>query len=334
MIAKNSTTATCFEVFLFFILQGCSATGHLAASSTSAFSPSSSAPPSSSLAKQRWAPSQELDWASIVAQMPSPTTIKIYPGHAQKIQIIVPAEIASVQRKLVCGNKKKGREVFHQISGNILKAFVSASYKSPKAYSCWLKLTHLKKRSSHRLFDLVLEKFSFKYEKLNVPKKHVELSPKNLARWRKEMAIQKKVYASGVFNPYFQEDFMRPLDSVITSPYGLKRIFNNQRESWHSGTDFRAAVGVPIPVSNRGKAVFVGDLFFNGKTVIVDHGMNIFTMYCHLSETRAEQGEILSKGQILGLAGATGRVTGPHLHWGVKVNYQWISGLPFVEEGI
>ena len=148
------------------------------------------------------------------------------------------------------------------------------------------------------------------------------------------MAMQKKVYRSGVALPHFQEDFSLPLESKVTSPYGLRRIFNDKQESRHSGTDFRAAVGVPIPVSNRGKVVFTGDLFFNGHTVIVDHGMNIFTMYCHLSEVTAQLGAMVEKMEIIGLAGATGRVTGPHLHWGVKVDHQWINSMPFVQEGI
>ena len=257
-------------------------------------------------------------------------SVEILPGHSKKLWATVPAAIGSLQRKFICGD----REVYHRIVGNRLVAFVSASYHRPRGYRCRLQLEEGGQDKSFPLFDLVVGKFSFRRERLNVAKKHVELRPKDLARWRREVAMQKKVYASGVAAPYFQEEFSRPLGSVITSPYGLKRIFNNRRESWHSGTDFRAAVGVPIAASNRGKVVFTGDLFFNGKTIIIDHGMNIFTMYCHLSEIKSQTGEIVAKQSIIGLAGATGRVTGPHLHWGVKVDHQWISGLPFIVEGI
>ena len=274
---------------------------------------------------------REIDWTSLEKKRPLPAKIKIYRGHAKKLVAFVPQEFALVKRRFICG----GKEVYHELMGNRLVAFVGVSYKEKRGFHCQLEVEGPQgRRKSYPLFELVLKKFQFEQEYLNVPKKHIELSSKNLARWKREVALQKKIYASGVKRPYFQESFTRPLESVVTSSYGRRRVFNNKRESWHSGTDFRAPVGTPIPVSNRGKVVFVGDLFFNGKVVIVDHGMNIFTMYCHLSKIKVEVGNIILKGKLIGLAGETGRVTGPHLHWGVKVNHQWISGLPFVEEGI
>ena len=252
--------------------------------------------------------------------------LKAYPGHSKKLTALLPSAWVELPRILRCG----GREVYHDLVGRRLRAFVSMPYREPKGYHCELEVGS----QHYPLFSLAVEDFSFQQEHLNVAKKHVRLSQQDLARWHREVAMQKRVYASGVPRPYFRQPFIRPLESALTSPYGLKRIFNNSRESWHSGTDFRAAVGEPIPAANRGRVVFVGDLFFNGKTVIIDHGLNIFTMSCHLSEIKVAQGSIVERGAIIGLAGATGRVTGPHLHWGVKVDGQWVSGLPFIAEGI
>ena len=272
-----------------------------------------------------------IHWPSVWQQMPPLSKVKIHQGHSKKLVARVPREIFHLQRKFICNRQ----EVYHHMEGNRLRAFVSASHQRSKGgIHCLLQVTYEGGEKSFPLFRLIVKKFLFQEERLNVPKKHIQLTPENIARWKREVAIQKKVYASGVEGPYFRENFILPLSSVVTSPYGLKRIFNHSKGSWHSGTDFRAAVGVAIAAANRGKAVFVGGLFFNGKTVIIDHGMNIFTMYCHLSKISVEQGVMVDRGDPIGLAGATGRVTGPHLHWGVKVNHQWISGLPFVAEGI
>ena len=276
-------------------------------------------------------PSQDIHWPSVEQQMPAPKQVKIFAGHGKRLQATVPPQIVDLPRKFVCDDK---REVFHRVQGDRFVAFVSAKHKNFKNYRCHLEIVHQGERRTYSLFDLVVKDFAFAKEYLNVAKKYLNLDKPTLARYHREVAAQKQVYASGVKGPYFQEEFTRPLESMVTSPYGWRRIFNKQRESRHAGTDFRAAVGVPIPAANRGKVVFVGDLFFNGKTIIIDHGMNIFTMYCHLSKIESELGEIVDKQEVIGLAGMTGRASGPHLHWGLKVDQQWIDGLAFLQEGI
>ena len=277
-------------------------------------------------------PSQATHWPSIWHQMPSLQRIEVFAGHGKKLQATVPPEIAQLPRKFLCGDGH--REVYHQIQGDRFLAFASAKYRNPVDYRCHLEILYAGEHRTFPLFDVAVADFPFETEHLNVPKKFTKLSAVNLARWKREVAAQKKVYASGVPTPHFRKPFALPLKSVVTSPYGRRRIFNNHRDSLHSGTDFRAAVGIPIPSANRGQIVFVGDLFFNGKTVIIDHGMNIFTMYCHLSKIEAEVGDMVDEDTIIGLAGMTGRASGPHLHWGVKVDQQWIDGPSFVREGI
>jgi murein DD-endopeptidase MepM/ murein hydrolase activator NlpD len=112
----------------------------------------------------------------------------------------------------------------------------------------------------------------------------------------------------------------------------IKEFLIKYIPSTHLGNDFRAPEGTPIPTSNTGKVVYVGDLFYSGKTVIVDHGMQLFSMYAHLSKISVAVGATVNRGDIVGLSGATGRASGPHLHWGIKINGEWIDGFSLVEE--
>ncbi len=213
------------------------------------------------------------------------------------------------------------------------KAFVylSANYFSKiKNFKC----KTIGKGSKVQYFEIKMKRFPYKevYNKLKVDKKRVELNKKDLNRALKEKELLRKIYAksSGVF--LFDEAFKRPLNSKLTSIYGNRRIFNKNKKTQHLGYDFRAPVGTPIPSANKGKVVLAQDLFFPGNTVIIDHGLGIFTMYGHLSKINAQVGMMVKKGEIIGLAGATGRVTGPHLHWGVKVHGSWVDGLVLVKE--
>jgi len=101
--------------------------------------------------------------------------------------------------------------------------------------------------------------------------------------------------------------------------FGHRRVFNGQPRAPHSGADLRAKSGTPIYAANRGRIVLAKDLFYSGNAVFIDHGMGLYTSYLHLSEIRVAVGDFVERGQLLGLSGATGRVTGPHLHWGVRI---------------
>jgi murein DD-endopeptidase MepM/ murein hydrolase activator NlpD len=115
-------------------------------------------------------------------------------------------------------------------------------------------------------------------------------------------------------------DFTLPVTGIVSSPFGLKRFLNEQARNPHSGLDIAADEGVPISAPAPGKVVAVGDYFFNGNTAMIDHGQGLITMYCHMSRTDVQVGDSLNTGDIIGAVGQTGRVTGPHLHWGVSLN--------------
>jgi murein DD-endopeptidase MepM/ murein hydrolase activator NlpD len=155
---------------------------------------------------------------------------------------------------------------------------------------------------------------------LQVEERFVELSPEDQARADQEGAETSAIYDTFTPERYWSEGFAVPVNGAKDGRnFGHRRVFNGQPRSPHSGADLRAATGTPIHASNRGRVVLAKDLFYSGNAVFIDHGYGLYTTYLHLSEVDVEVGQMVERGQQLGLAGATGRVTGPHLHWGVRL---------------
>jgi len=177
-------------------------------------------------------------------------------------------------------------------------------------------------RKRHREITVSLEILSrrFKSEKLQVTPSRVTPAPKDVERIKREGEEVRAVYAASHPQRLWNEPFERPLNGLVTSPYGTRRLLNGKLKSYHGGVDFRAATGTPIYAANTGIVGLAKNLFYSGNIVILDHGSGLFTTYAHLSRIDVTLGRLVEKGQVIGLAGATGRVSGPHLHWGVKVN--------------
>jgi murein DD-endopeptidase MepM/ murein hydrolase activator NlpD len=150
--------------------------------------------------------------------------------------------------------------------------------------------------------------------------RQVEPLPEDLARIARENARTEKALStfSTELGPTFQ--LRLPVRGVRSDTFGSRRIFNGQPRNPHSGMDIAAKTGTPIQSPAEGIVLDVGDFFFNGNTVFIDHGFGLVTMYCHLSKVDVKVGDRLTSGQVFGEVGATGRVTGPHLHFGVGLN--------------
>ncbi|MES2401768.1 MAG: peptidoglycan DD-metalloendopeptidase family protein [Pseudomonadota bacterium] len=171
----------------------------------------------------------------------------------------------------------------------------------------------------------------YREQQLKVAPGKVDLSPEDLARYERERVQQERVIATLSSPPALQSLRMRvPVPGRRSSSFGLRRVFNGQSRNPHSGMDIAAATGTPILAPLEGKVIDTGDYFFNGNTVWLDHGGGLLTLYCHLSEIAVRPGDMLKSGERLGAVGATGRVTGPHLHWGVMLNRTMVDPALFV----
>ena len=150
--------------------------------------------------------------------------------------------------------------------------------------------------------------------------RQVNPNPADLKRIERELDEQTRAYRQFSANQPTNLLFDRPVDGPLSSPFGLRRFFNGEERNPHSGLDFAAKTGTPIKAPAAGQVILTGDYFFNGKTVFVDHGQGLISMFCHLSEIGVKVGDQLARGEVLGKVGATGRATGPHLHWNVSLN--------------
>lgn len=169
-------------------------------------------------------------------------------------------------------------------------------------------------------FTLVVLPKKFALQKITLPESKVSLSKTDLDRHHREQRTVKEAYAKLRREPLWRGTFERPVPGKVISPFGLRRLLNGKPRSSHSGLDLRVPQGDPVAASAGGVVILTGEHFFSGRSVYIDHGMGIVTMYFHLSVIKVEPGEIVQAGQTVGLAGSTGRATGPHLHWGVRVH--------------
>ena len=171
----------------------------------------------------------------------------------------------------------------------------------------------------------------YREQRLTVPPRTVDLSPEDEARYERERAHLATVMATFTdLRPDAALQMRVPVPGRRSSSFGLRRVFNGQSRNPHSGMDIAAGTGTPVLAPLPGRVIDTGDYFFNGGTVWLDHGGGLLTMYCHLSRIDAKVGDVLKTGEQLAAVGATGRVTGPHLHWSVMLNRAMVDPALFV----
>lgn len=173
----------------------------------------------------------------------------------------------------------------------------------------------------------------FPRKKLTVDQKYVTPPREVLARIKRESELLALVYSSSSPDWLAEGPFVLPCEGNLYPNFGQQRIYNNVPRSVHTGVDIAVPAGHPVAATNSGRVVLASDLYYSGKTVIIDHGLGLFSSYSHLSKLLVKRGEVVKTGQVVGLAGSTGLSTGPHLHWAVRVYEARIDPLSLLELG-
>lgn len=168
--------------------------------------------------------------------------------------------------------------------------------------------------------DVPVKARDYGEQRLTMPASKVDLDEKTLARAREEGELVNAVLSRTSPERFWQGGFLLPVKGRLTGPFGYRRILNGQERSRHAGVDLAAPLGTPVRAANAGRVALVGDLLFSGKSVILDHGSGLFTLYFHLQSITVKEDQTINRGQVLGLLGKSGRATGPNLHWGVRLN--------------
>lgn len=160
---------------------------------------------------------------------------------------------------------------------------------------------------------------------LQVANKFVKPPPEVEARMEADQAAFSQAFTQAFVAPLFEKNFTLPRKAKVTAPFGDLRTFNGQKQSQHFGTDLSGGTGTPVSAANRGTVVMTRDNYAAGNTVLLHHGAGLYTAYFHLSAITVKDGQRVERGQRLGKVGGTGRVTGPHLHWGARVDTLWVD---------
>jgi murein DD-endopeptidase MepM/ murein hydrolase activator NlpD len=173
-----------------------------------------------------------------------------------------------------------------------------------------------KKLAFEQTFAVATQKYPV--VKLTVSKQFTSPSPEQQEVIKKDQDLKRQTFAEISPEREWQGQFEAPVEAPISDVFGVRRVFNGITKSVHQGLDFRVPPATPVNAINKGRVILARQLYFEGNCVVIDHGQGLLTLYLHLSELKVKEGEIVNRGQEIGLSGATGRATGPHLHLAVR----------------
>ena len=203
--------------------------------------------------------------------------------------------------------------------------------QAPGTYPLELTATTSNGQELHATQQLTVLPGSYKTTTLHVEEKYVQPDAATLARIAADKAVKDAAFAHTVSQPLWNGSFRSPVPFAPTDSFGTRRMFNDKLASIHRGTDFHAPSGTPVVAANDGVVIIAQGMFYEGNLVVVDHGQQFSTLYMHLSKIEVKVGDRVHKGERLGVSGATGRVTGPHLHLGVRWQGMYVDAVKLLK---
>ncbi len=246
---------------------------------------------------------------------PSPESAEVFQGGVVEIRVLG-GDMAGVKGFL--GNQEVP---FFFEEGGVYAALVGVDLEEKPGHvgitvRGWTKGGEQKEK----LINLRVREKVFPQENISVPASFDRIDEVTRKRIEREQAQLARLWTISSPRRLWQGRFLTPVSGGISSPFGLRRIINGSPRSPHSGVDLKASLGTEIVAANHGQVVLRDEFFFSGKSIVLDHGGGLYTMYFHLADFHVEKNSQVRKGDLIGWAGMTGRVTGPHLHWGVRLN--------------
>ena len=185
--------------------------------------------------------------------------------------------------------------------------------------------------AAHDTYDLVVEPRAFRTRRLTVNEAFVTPPASEQTRIAEEAALLAQVWQSPAGERLWTGEFVRPVPGAANSAFGTRSVFNGKPRNAHGGADFLSPGGTPIQAPNAGRIAVARALYFSGNTVVIDHGLGLFSLFAHLSVIDVHEGDPIALGDAVGRVGATGRVTGPHLHWSVRAGDARVDPLSLLE---
>ena len=204
---------------------------------------------------------------------------------------------------------------------NVYSALIGIDLNTePDIYNISLSFENENGETIKKEYEIIVSSADFGTQKLTLPKEKVDLDEETLKRVKNEEEKVASVWDIFTERHLWTGNFITPVDGELSSDFGLRRIINDEPRNPHTGVDITSSEGTPVYASNHGKVVLIDDHFFSGKSLFIDHGLGLFSMYFHLSEILVNNGDVINKGQLIAKVGKSGRATGPHLHWGIRLN--------------
>jgi murein DD-endopeptidase MepM/ murein hydrolase activator NlpD len=247
---------------------------------------------------------------------------------------VVEVKVSGDDLAQVEGSLGKEKIYFYPGEKHIFSALVGVDVEAkPSVAKLWLKVKSTGGAQRQTEMSLKIKAKAFHKESFTVAPTFDQMSPETLAEIRREQEAFARAFATTAPERFWDVPFLPPVpQDASASSFGSRRIINGVARAPHTGTDLSAPAGTEVVATNHGRVALVGNFFFAGGSVVVDHGGGLFSMYFHLSEFKVEEGAWVRKGDVLALSGDTGRVTGPHLHWGVRLNNTRVDPLDLLRK--